>query len=591
VVCGFLLPAPLSAQNRQRVLPIDSEVYQAIKSLYIARGLALPSTTGPWSEAELLLMLGRVDAEGLSAGERALYDFAQERLAPQGGFFNFDLDVNLEARAHTNPDDFTDPDDYLRNINLLKPLLDPRFEFFITDYAYGFLDVPVGARIYYALEEEEDGTHIVSQQIGKNAFALNIPMLSGGADIDFSVPYRTFAAVGASGWNLVVGRDRLSWGPGYTGNFVVGDQVHYHTNGRLSFWGDHFKYTYSISNFSYPAEYYNGWDSEDYNAAIAYDATRDGGSPRKGLSLFIAHRLEARVWKLNFALTEAVMYENKSGVISLAEILPNMILHNLYMAENQNSTLALELDYSPLPRLNIYGQVVMDDFTTPGAESGATAEKSSRPDAMGFMLGLQTVLPTAAGVFSAFFEAAYTQPFLYLMHEKDGSNSNSYIVANRYYNGQGTTDFAEEFLGYRWGGDALVFALGGAFAKPGAGRLEGRLLFVAHGTYDKWTAYTPWYAAGSSNYPQEAFLTETHRGAANYADPDAETRNAIRYLTGLSVAGSLNLGSLPNMPPFLRDLTLYGQADILYLVNPGNISGARPIADVQLVLGVSYRAF
>lgn len=54
------LAAAITDVNRQEVVSIDSPIYRAMKNLYISQGLALPSTTGPWTMAELDMMLERL---------------------------------------------------------------------------------------------------------------------------------------------------------------------------------------------------------------------------------------------------------------------------------------------------------------------------------------------------------------------------------------------------------------------------------------------------------------------------------------------------------------------------------------------------
>ncbi|MFA6906424.1 MAG: hypothetical protein WCQ62_09350, partial [Sphaerochaeta sp.] len=57
VLIALLLAPGLSAANHQKVYSLDSDIYEAIQILYVSQGLSLPSTTGPYSQAELTLML------------------------------------------------------------------------------------------------------------------------------------------------------------------------------------------------------------------------------------------------------------------------------------------------------------------------------------------------------------------------------------------------------------------------------------------------------------------------------------------------------------------------------------------------------
>ena len=54
---ALLIPVLLFAYNGQKVIPLESEVYSAIDTLYLLEGKALPSTTRPWTVAEAELYL------------------------------------------------------------------------------------------------------------------------------------------------------------------------------------------------------------------------------------------------------------------------------------------------------------------------------------------------------------------------------------------------------------------------------------------------------------------------------------------------------------------------------------------------------
>jgi hypothetical protein len=572
--------------NRQRVQPVDSEVYAALRTLYIARGRALPSTTGPWSEAELLLMLDRLDTQALSPGEAELYDRIAESLRPRGEFLAFRVNPNIEARAHTNPDDFPLPYQFYRSITTMRPFLDLDAELFLTDNAYLYFEWPVSVRPYYAESGSIPDGHPRSSVAGEKVFGLNIPFASGAKDLDANIPYRAFLSLGGRGWSAVAGRDRLSWGPGESGNFVVGDHVHYHNNLRTSFFNSRFKYTYSISSFAYPGEYYSGWDDEnsDYYAPddpyAGWNAAGGGGAEIKGVSLFIAHRGEMRFFdhRLNVVVTESIMYQSPDGNIGFEQLLPVLLLHNLYRNTNQNSLLAIEADYALLPGFNLYGQIAIDEFALPFAEGSASADSAANPNSLGFMLGLKIAFPYRSGVLQGSFESAYTTPYLYLQKEAGGFNSNSFVKANRYYNGSDYAFFAEEFLGYRWGGDALVFNLNASYARPAKWNAQCNLLLMLHGTHDRWTKWNLVYAAGSGQAITDSFLTGSHQGD-NYADDaGAKLRNSISFTLLPSLSGSFFVW---------KNLEIYGQADCIASFNHNNIKGDFA-ADFQLTLGLSY---
>jgi hypothetical protein len=587
----FCFSSLLSAQisNNQKIIPLDSEIYQAIKALYIAQGLALPSTAGPWSQDELLLMLKRLDDTKLSADHLILYDFAAQRLTPSAQNVQFDGALTVQLFAHTNTEQFITQDLYVLHPNLARPFASFNFDFFLTNHAYGYFELPLMERVFNDLVPvpQRDVTMVQSPNHGTHTFGINT-LYSDGLDLTLAVPFRTFVSLGGEGWNVQFGRDRLSWGPGESGNFLIGSQVHYHTGFRAAFYAKNLKYQYNVSNFPYPGEYYLLGDDNIDAFVPATIATRADGAefttmPNadvvRGINLFIAHRLEWRMFqdKIGFAFNEAVIYQSASGDISFDTFVPSMLLHNLYRNYNQNSLLTLEADFSPLPLLNFYAQIAIDEFSLPN-ESVPTKEKASLPDAYGFMVGTKTAFPLFKGVFAASLEYVQTDPYLYL-HKYYPEAPLQYIVSNRYTDQTGHLLYAEEFLGYRWGSDAQVFNLQAEYRRLGKWQAGINLMVMIHGTHDKWTKFASVYAADSAHDPKDLVITENHKGLENYADATAKnTRNTLSYFTALSLKGSLC---------FLQWFTVFGQADFVFINNFGNV--ARQSAnDIQCTVGLTY---
>ena len=52
--------------NQQKIYRIDCDEYQQISVLYRLCGLAMPSSSGPWTNGELILMLNQIDFAKLS---------------------------------------------------------------------------------------------------------------------------------------------------------------------------------------------------------------------------------------------------------------------------------------------------------------------------------------------------------------------------------------------------------------------------------------------------------------------------------------------------------------------------------------------
>ena len=245
-----------------------------------------------------------------------------------------------------------------------------------------------------------------------------------------------------------------------------------------------------------------------------------------------------------------------------------------------------------MPFLNVYAQMVLDQFPLAEAEPGKDDEAD--PNAWGVMVGGKTAFSLLGGVFSGSAEFAYTSPYLYL-RSRDGYMNNSsftrglnFVVANRYAHSSGRPNYVEDFLGYRWGGDAIVVNINGNYRRYGRYSFGANMMVMIHGAFDKWTAWS--YVNTQESFdngtqdgngyvtpPNQETPTTAHYNY-NYADPEARRRDAASVTTALSLSGTWDM---------LSFLALYGEADLVIVVNPHNYSGNPTAVDFQVVLGVT----
>ena len=66
IFCSF-------AGNEQKIYSTSSADKQIIDLLSISSGIAMPSSSGPWSQAELSLMLEQINVNKLSNSEKSIY--------------------------------------------------------------------------------------------------------------------------------------------------------------------------------------------------------------------------------------------------------------------------------------------------------------------------------------------------------------------------------------------------------------------------------------------------------------------------------------------------------------------------------------
>ena len=578
ICCIMAIPAFATgaSKNLQKIYPVNSDVYQAITCLYLDQGLGLPSTAGPWSGDELAKMLDRIDPSKLKGGASETYDFALKALDEGHTAVKFGLKTTVEGYYHTNTTDFTKESQWIRGFDKRNPILDIVLETWPSEHFYGYSSLPVMNNRYRDFNAVTGWTQPLW---GSSAITTNIPLVAPNTlnDLNMNIPYRAFGSVGGSGWSAEIGRDKYSWGPGVSGNFLLGDQVLYHNMGRITTYGKNFKYTFATSFFPYSADYEPLVDKTSGN----YIQHQGQDTNQTGFKAFIGHRLEWKAFggKLGFVVNEAIMYQSAENSLDLRVLSPTAIFHDYYIRGNANSIVGAEVDYTPFKYVNFYGQVIVDEFTLPG-EPVPGVSQWALPSAFGFMAGAKGSVPFGKGMFFGSAEWAKTDPYLYLRDHGDrnqelGDYGLNWIVAIREFNPTSGVTYAENFLGYRYGGDAIVMNGNFGYKQFGKWSLTGNVFYMIHGTHDMWTT---WGWDGDTASDTETTPTTTH-STANNADLLSNERNAASYTFVVGAGGGYTV---------LKGLEVFGQVDYVHITNPGNISSNPAIWDVQVTAGVKY---
>ncbi|NCB01002.1 MAG: hypothetical protein EOM67_02410 [Spirochaetia bacterium] len=529
-------------------------------------------------------MLNRLDLDekNLTHQAKIVYNYVYDTLYEEAKVVDFGLDINIEGYFHTDTTNFVLPKDWIYTYEDRKPLLDITLDTSLGEHFYGYSSLPVTATRF---EIANNSVGPITNLYGKSAITSNIFLLyplengkGGFLRLDFSIPYRAFGAVGGDGWSVQIGREQLSWGPGKNGNFVLGDHLSYHNVGRFTAYEKNFKYTFLTSFFPHPSEYYSSTPVLPYSGYIDY--TTDQIYVTSGLNMFLAHRLEWNMFshKLNFTLTETIMYQSADNTLDLRILSPTAIFHNYYIRSNANSLLALEVDVTPIKHLNIYGQIAIDEFVLPGEPVNGT--NGSLPTAIGYMVGAQGNYPVLNGFLYGSFEWAQTDPYLYLRdnnsyEQSPGEYGINYVVAIREKMSE-LVYYQEEFLGYKYGGDAIV--LNGQFVYKdfGTWHATANLFYMMHGTFDKWTL---WAAESGGNGSSLETTPTTEHKPGNNLDSYVSDRDSVEKTLVIGLQGGYTI---------LSGLDVFGQVDFVHITNPGNVSTNPARSDVQITVGVSY---
>ena len=604
----LLTLATVFAANNQKIYSVDTEIYRTISKVYVLTGHALPSSTGPWSGDELLKMYEAIDRSEVPDYMLAKYDAALEelnaghRIEFRGGALEFSGTADLELYFHTYDVQASDAISrtdkngltdhafegrswwFGKDLNHTTPLFRLTWETWLTDHFYtdfelNFQNASRGDN-YGELGSTKLNTNIIMLQNLK--FDLKVLDIA-------SFPQRAFASAGGNGWSIQIGRDRLSWGAGTTGNVVLSDNLPYHDMGRFTAYGEKFKYTYLISFFPNKMNYYNTWDGTGYTGTGHNNST----VKLNGLTFYSAHRFEFRLFgdKVGIALTEGLLYASDTNNFQFAAISPLYFMHNGFMPNNSNSTLALEFDWTVMKGLSVYGQLMLDQFTMPGFESplGPDMDKPSSPNGIAYLLGVKYMTGVKGGVLTINPEFAYVSAFCYL---RDGYNADygmdyTGAIRSRLYayeeRGLSTDILYEDYvLGYKYGPDCIVANLAATW-EGGKLTLSANGMFMVHGTHDLWTVWGEVPAhAGDVYYEQYTGPSSSHSQNDNYRYTDArDTRDSLWYTVDIGAGAQYSL---------LDNLKLNLNVDFVTMRNIFNVSGQNA-SDVQIILGAVYECF
>ncbi|MCF0261461.1 MAG: hypothetical protein HUK23_00945 [Sphaerochaetaceae bacterium] len=587
----------LFADNGLRIIPVSSPIYQEIQNIYLITGHAMPSATGPWSTAELSLMLEKIDRDEVPSALLGTYDRLVKELTiedVEGIDLDISLITNLEFFAHSNTDGTARQDE---NGQVDKMFVGRKYwgskvrnasPFFGFDFEF-----QVNNNIDVFFEAAALNSYITQPLLGNSVLGSNLPFYQQITSdfkplwgLDANMPYRAYAVFGGKNWNVQIGRDRLSWGLGQTGNMVISDNLAYHEALQFKAFSKNFKFTYIISSFPHKENYYTGTGT-----SRTYQGSKiDENFVSKGVNLYIAHRFEGRLFndKLALAFTEAIMYASAEDHIEATIFIPVALYHNMYKRMNANSTLALEADYAIMRGWNVYGQFLMDEMAF-STETVLGEGQDGHPNAFGYMLGTRYSHVLRGGLVVANLEAAHTDAYLYLRYSANDEDASKnpygldYVVSNRFFvtgEGRECIEYDEHVLGYDFGPDANVVNLNVYWDSLNKLSVAGNLFFMAHGTHDMWTQWSGKGSASKQEY-EETYVTPTtnHKTTNNYRFNDESDRDAVSYTldVGFAVGYEVN-----------QYLSLKAQFDFVNVWNTFNYCGTND-SDCQAVFTLSYK--
>lgn len=476
IVCFFILALVQSLiaspfDYSPETIPLSSSLYADMDTLYLLSGLSPASSARPWSKSEAAIIFDRVDEASLSSYGRKLYDHVARIIEP-GLRWQFSdtfglgvgAEVNLEMYAHSDGDEFTTDEDWLYGADDRMPLLKGYLDFGMSDFFYLSMDLRLAvSRVTTsdalkqvpstgvgAIVPPNSNVQFVDWSgIFSRGFDTNL--IGGGKSVDLQWPKRAVAAIGGKRWNVTLSKDRLQWGNGLSGNFLIGNHVDAHNFFRASVFSDHFKFE---------------WTNLFFETSLSPHEAKS-----ESLRMLMAHRFEFRPWGwMSFVISDAVMFGG--DFLELSFINPAYIFHNLYNRDMLNAIVCAELSFAVYPGVNLYGQFVMDQAQSVG-------EGDWEADAYGFLAGVEYLMVLGPGTFEIAVEYAQTSPSLYRRDTVD------FLMFRKYYvSAQIGSIPVFDYIGYRYGGDAQVLQADFRYHMVGYGKVGLSVIGLRHGEMD-----------------------------------------------------------------------------------------------------------
>lgn len=457
------MSAPVMAQpNHQRSYPRQSREFQILRSLHIEQGMALPFSSGPFSEAELRHALDRLEPATLSPGGQESFQWLTEqfRQHQERGYQEEDgrlriaaqTVISLEAYLHTDRDnpflEYTWED--------RQPILRFPIEAWIGDGAYGIFDLDVRKNIPdFRRYEPLPGNRQI--RTDEEDPWTNIPI--DPLTLDTQFPHRAFMSFGGDRWNVQLGRDILDWGNTHTGNLYISDYADWHDFVRLTTFWDRFKFSFAwVSLDPYLAD-----DEIEYTTTPGRNGT-DVLTPPAPHKHLITQRWETRLWgRLGLAYTEGIFLGGEAP--DLRHINPVYHFHNLYTNVRKvgNAHRSFDFDIVITPGLVFYAGITPGQYTSPTLEPDT--EITSEPNAYAAMAGLEWIRGIGPGLGHGVFEAVYSSPWMYIHNNTLTSmTTRRFVLAHHATSSQ---VYYDKPIGHPGGNDHVQFHMDIAYQRTG----------------------------------------------------------------------------------------------------------------------------
>ncbi len=429
-----------------RIIGVGDPIWEDYTFLVRSAEESVLSVTPPVSNEELIGNLRKLSAANRSPAWRAIYSRVMQSLQAGPVFTegSFGMTVHPELAAEGRWRSNTELP-WVREEKQSPATLSIPLEFFFVNTFYARADLVVrNDPLYYQ---------------DSHAVAVNLPL--DPQKIDANIPLRAYTAVGGPWWSFQLGRDRLSFGSGHTGNLAISDTPDYYDFARLSLFSTNFKYSLLVTQM--PLE------TPNYFYADGFVPTGDSVLKNTTQRYLYIHRWDLRLWKkLSLGVSEGVMVGNSP--LELRFLNPMTVYHSFFSwndyarwngsgdSDLNGSVASLDIEWALGGGISLYGQMVMNQYATP-YELEHWPE-ASLPNGLGWLGGLEYNRDIAGWRSLFFLEAVYTDPYLYVLSSPFAS-----FIWMRRLSALDAKPLRYAWIGYPDGRDVIHVTLGSKIAR------------------------------------------------------------------------------------------------------------------------------
>ena len=461
----IFLNISLFATREQALYRFDDMEYQEVVILCSKARIA-PPLVSPITAIELSQKLDMITEASLKKEVLLL----QQRLLNKNVIYEDDIvsadgDLSFSVAGYAFDGSILESEFFIPYRDRL-PLVSLYAETSIVDNAYLYFE-------FMIKEPKSD-----DDKIRGNVYTNTYPFVSFDGKVKFldsnymSQAFTPFLVGGSCGnyfFNFQIGRNRLAYGLGKTGNLTIADNFSMQEYLMYSFHTNHFKYSLNLTHF------------DQQSGSMKFNTFSLSGKHQ----VRVMHRAEVTFFPcVTVALNNGAIFQTDSA-LDWRFFVPGMMVHSynnflgiepLMPGDEANNIFSIDFSWAFAKNYLLHGQIVLDQFQL------YYEDQDALPNALGVLFNIQNTSTIGKGVLSSYFETAYTMPNLYLNKKRNSDNSLNYNYDHILGYGMSQNSQEINYSGYKFGPDSLVLGLGSKYNFKNHS-IFGNIIYRLHGIH------------------------------------------------------------------------------------------------------------